>query len=73
MKTDGRGSVSITLPRADEYMENTCGFCGNFDDERNNDWIVGSYAFCEAEHAAWIGTVVSVYGVGQVVCIIKDG
>ena len=59
VKSDGRGSLSISLPREDEYMTNTCGFCGNFDDAAKNDWIVGPYALCASAHATSIGTVVS--------------
>ena len=39
VKWNGKTKVQILLPA--NYKENTCGICGNFDGDPDNDFAVG--------------------------------
>jgi hypothetical protein len=49
----------IGLPRTEDHMQNVCGFCGNFNDDKSDDWIVGPYQPCAGGSTP--GAVVSFY------------
>ena len=40
--------TKVTAYVDDSFKGQTCGFCGNFNDNPSDDWIMGNYGACPA-------------------------
>ena len=50
VKSDGHGGMSVSLPRDDAYMSKVCGICGDFNDNKDDDWRIGPFTGCTGEN-----------------------
>ena len=38
---DGDDRIEVLLPAYDSFKEQTCGICGNWNNNKTDDWIIG--------------------------------
>ena len=43
LQWDGIKTLKIIVPGTDDFKDNVCGLCGNFDDDVTNDLFLGRH------------------------------